>query len=63
MSRPSVVFASGQLLTEACWGPQLAALSPDYDVAFSDHTRSHEVFLAREDQSTTEFTITTSLRF
>ena len=31
--------------------------------AFSDYTRSHQVFLAGEDQSTTEFTFTTSLRF
>lgn len=38
-NRPAVVFASGQLLTAEVWGPQVAALSPDYDLRFSDHGR------------------------
>ena len=41
--RPAVVFASGQLLTHACWGPQLPALSVDYDLRFSDHTRDETI--------------------
>ena len=32
MDRPTVVFASGQLLTEAVWGPQLAALAGEYEL-------------------------------
>jgi pimeloyl-ACP methyl ester carboxylesterase len=43
MSRPSVVFASGQLLTSECWEPQVAALSADYDLRFSDHTRDETI--------------------
>jgi len=41
--RPAVVFASGQLLTHECWTPQLAALSADYDLRFSDHTRDETI--------------------
>lgn len=41
--RPAVVFASGQLLTSECWAPQVAALSADYDLRFSDHTRDETV--------------------
>jgi pimeloyl-ACP methyl ester carboxylesterase len=36
-SRPSVVFASGQLLTDEVWAPQGAALAPQHDLIFSDH--------------------------
>ncbi|MBU1374457.1 MAG: alpha/beta hydrolase [Alphaproteobacteria bacterium] len=43
MPRPSVVFAAGQLLTHACWAPQVEALSPDYDLRFSDHTRDETI--------------------
>jgi pimeloyl-ACP methyl ester carboxylesterase len=39
MPRPVVVFASGQLLTQEVWAPQAAALSRDYNLRFSDHTR------------------------
>ncbi len=38
MTRPPVVMASGQLLTSEAWGPQVAALSVDYDLRLSDHT-------------------------
>lgn len=41
--RPAVVFASGQLLTAECWEPQVAALSADYDLRFSDHTREETI--------------------
>jgi len=41
--RPTVVFASGQLLTAECWEPQVAALSADYDLRFSDHTRDDTI--------------------
>lgn len=43
MPRPVVVFASGQLLTAECWAPQVAALSRDYDLRFSDHTRDETI--------------------
>jgi pimeloyl-ACP methyl ester carboxylesterase len=43
MARPAVVFASGQLLTQEIWAPQAAALSRDYDLRFSDHTRDETV--------------------
>lgn len=43
MSRPSVVFASGQLLTEAVWAPQLAALAADHDLIVADHTRDDTI--------------------
>jgi len=43
MPRPAVVFASGQLLTAECWAPQVAALSADYDLRFSDHTRDETI--------------------
>jgi pimeloyl-ACP methyl ester carboxylesterase len=39
MHRACVVFASGQLLTEQVWAPQVAALSPDYDLVVADHGR------------------------
>jgi len=41
--RPAVVFAAGQLLTHECWAPQVAALSVDYDLRFSDHTRDETI--------------------
>jgi pimeloyl-ACP methyl ester carboxylesterase len=41
--RPTVVFASGQLLTHECWAPQVAGLSVDYDLRFSDHTRDETI--------------------
>jgi pimeloyl-ACP methyl ester carboxylesterase len=34
----SVVFASGQLLTQAVWAPQLAALANQHELVLSDHT-------------------------
>lgn len=43
MPRPVVVFASGQLLTAECWAPQVAALSRDHDLRFSDHTRDETI--------------------
>jgi pimeloyl-ACP methyl ester carboxylesterase len=43
MPRPTVVFASGQLLTAECWSPQVAALSTDYDLRFSDHARDETI--------------------
>lgn len=43
MPRPVVVFASGQLLTQEVWAPQVAALSGDYDLRFSDHTRDETI--------------------
>ncbi len=43
MSRPAVVLASGQLLTAECWAPQVAALSRDYDLRLSDHTRDETI--------------------
>jgi pimeloyl-ACP methyl ester carboxylesterase len=43
MTRPAVVFASGQLLTAEVWAPQLAALSGDYDLRLSDHTRDETI--------------------
>jgi pimeloyl-ACP methyl ester carboxylesterase len=43
MPRPAVVFASGQLLTQEVWAPQAAALSRDYDLRFSDHTRDETI--------------------
>ena len=42
-SRPSVVFASGQLLTAEVWAPQAAALASDYDLIFSDHGRDDTI--------------------
>jgi pimeloyl-ACP methyl ester carboxylesterase len=41
--RPPLVLASGQLLTAECWAPQIAALSPDYDVRLADHTRDETI--------------------
>lgn len=41
--RPSVVLASGQLLTAECWAPQLAALSADYDLRIADHGRDDSI--------------------
>ena len=41
--RPSVVLASGQLLTAECWAPQIAALSPDYDLRIADHGRDETI--------------------
>ena len=42
-SRPTVVFASGQLLTAEVWAPQAAALAPRYDLIFSDHGRDDTI--------------------
>lgn len=41
--RPSVVLVSGQLLTAACWTPQIEALSPDYDIRIADHGRDDTI--------------------
>lgn len=43
MSRSSVVFASGQLLTDAVWAPQLAALASDHDLILADHTQDDTI--------------------
>ena len=40
---PTVVFASGQLLTEDVWAPQAVALSPDYDLLVADHTHDDTI--------------------
>lgn len=37
MDRPTVVFATGQLLTEDVWAPQALALADDYDLIIADH--------------------------
>jgi pimeloyl-ACP methyl ester carboxylesterase len=42
-SRPSVVFASGQLLTAEVWAPQVDALAPSCDLIFSDHGRDDTI--------------------
>ena len=42
-TRPAVVLVSGQLLTAACWAPQIAALSPDYDIRIADHGRDDSI--------------------
>lgn len=41
--RPAVVLVSGQLLTAACWAPQIAALSPHYDIRIADHGRDDSI--------------------
>jgi pimeloyl-ACP methyl ester carboxylesterase len=43
MSRPTVVFASGQLLTEDVWAPQAVGLSPHYDLVVADHGRDDTI--------------------
>lgn len=43
MQRPTVVFASGQLLTDDVWGPQVEALAPDYDLVLADHGRDDTI--------------------
>jgi len=43
MSRPAVVFASGQLLTVDCWAPQAVALADDHDLRFADHARDETI--------------------
>ncbi|HEY0651430.1 alpha/beta fold hydrolase [Phenylobacterium sp.] len=43
MQRPTVVFATGQLLTEDVWAPQAAAFSHDYDVVVADHGRDDTI--------------------
>jgi pimeloyl-ACP methyl ester carboxylesterase len=43
MPRPTVVFASGQLLTDDVWAPQVEALAPDYDVVLADHGRDDTI--------------------
>ena len=41
--RSAIVFAPGQLLTEEVWAPQTAALSTDYDLHMSDHSRDETI--------------------
>jgi pimeloyl-ACP methyl ester carboxylesterase len=43
MQRPALVFASGQLLTEAVWAPQVAALRDDYELVVADHGRDDTI--------------------
>ena len=43
MARPTIVFASGQLLTDDVWAPQVEALAPDYDVVLADHGRDETI--------------------
>jgi pimeloyl-ACP methyl ester carboxylesterase len=43
MPRQTVVFASGQLLTEDVWAPQAAALGHEYDVVIADHGRDDTI--------------------
>ena len=43
MPRQTVVFASGQLLTEDVWAPQAVALGHDYDVVVADHGRDDTI--------------------
>jgi len=43
LARPAVVFAAGQLLTHEVWGPQITALSRDFDLRLSDHTRDQTI--------------------
>lgn len=42
-TRPAVVLVSGQLLTAACWAPQIAALSPEFDIRIADHGRDDSI--------------------
>jgi pimeloyl-ACP methyl ester carboxylesterase len=41
--RPTVVFASGQLLTAECWAPQVDVLAPHYDLVIADHGRDDTI--------------------
>jgi pimeloyl-ACP methyl ester carboxylesterase len=41
--QPTVVFATGQLLTEDVWAPQAAALGHDYDIIVADHGRDDTI--------------------
>ena len=43
VSRPAVVFASGQLLTDEVWAPQVAVLSAACDLRMSDHGRDDTI--------------------
>lgn len=43
MARRTIVFASGQLLTDDVWAPQVEALAPDYDVLLADHGRDDTI--------------------
>lgn len=43
MQRPTIVFASGQLLTEDVWAPQAAVLGDDYDIVVADHGRDDSI--------------------
>lgn len=43
MTRPTVVFASGQLLTDDVWAPQVEALAPDHHIVLSDHGRDDTI--------------------
>lgn len=43
MPRQTVVFASGQLLTEEVWAPQAVALGNHYDIVVADHGRDDTI--------------------
>ena len=43
MTRKTVVFASGQLLTRHAWAPQIAALASDCDLTVADHGRDDTI--------------------
>lgn len=43
MARPTVVLASGQLLTAETWTPQIAALSGSCDLRIADHTHDETI--------------------
>lgn len=43
MARPPVILVSGQLLTAACWVPQVTALAPDFDLRFADHGHDESI--------------------
>lgn len=43
MTRPHIVFASGQLLTEATWTPQAQSLAHEAELIFADHGRDDTI--------------------
>lgn len=43
MQRPTVVFATGQLLTEDVWAPQAAVLGRDHELIVADHGRDDTI--------------------
>ncbi|MFM5953208.1 MAG: alpha/beta fold hydrolase [Novosphingobium sp.] len=43
LHRPAVALVSGQLLTAACWTPQIEALSGAYDLRLADHGRDDSI--------------------